>query len=365
LSSSREQAGKKFLSRQQELIKPADLVAGLQNGDRKSLARALTLVESEKPEHRALARNVVEACLSLETDKTKAGTQAGTPARTTLRVGITGVPGVGKSSFIETLGMLLVSKGYRVAVQAVDPSSEKSGGSILGDKTRMEKLAGQDAAFIRPSPARGTLGGVADRTREHILLFEAAGYDIILIETVGVGQSETAVHGMVDCFLLLLLPGAGDELQGIKRGIVEMADMLVVNKSDGDNEHRAAETQKDYQRALHLFPPTESGWIPPVMRCSSITGNGLDEVFNQMMAFKNQVTESGDFKKRRQDQAGSWLHQALRDALTEDFYTDPMIIQKMALEEKQVLLGQVHPLRAAERLMQLYHDRDKQRQEID
>ncbi len=354
MSISRKEAGEKFLSRQQESFQPATLIAGLRSGDRNALARALTLVESERPEHRKLAREVVESCL-----REKAAEKSG---RHSLRIGITGVPGVGKSTFIEGLGMKMVREGYRVAVLAVDPSSEKSGGSILGDKTRMEKLASQESAFIRPSPARGTLGGVVDRTREHILLFEAAGYDMVLVETVGVGQSETAVHGMVDCFLLLLLPGAGDELQGIKRGIVEMADQLVVNKSDGDNEARARETQQDYQRALHLFPPAENGWIPPVLRCSSLTGESLQEIYSKLFQFRDAMNESGAFSERRRRQAGDWLHEAIHDALTSGFYNHPDIRRELSEEETSVLAGEVHPLQAAERLIRLFEQRQDRSQ---
>ncbi|MBI1193826.1 MAG: methylmalonyl Co-A mutase-associated GTPase MeaB [Bacteroidetes bacterium] len=336
------------MARQRGSFDPALLLAGLRNGDRNSLARALTLVESDRLEHRKLARQVLEACLREKTTAT---------AHASLRIGITGVPGVGKSTFIESLGMMLINAGHRVGVMAVDPSSEKSGGSILGDKTRMEKLAAHESAFIRPSPARGTLGGVADRTREHILLFEAAGYDVVMVETVGVGQSETAVHGMVDCFLLLLLPGAGDELQGIKRGIVEMADLLVVNKSDGDFEKRAVETQRDYERALHLFPPTESGWVPPVLRCSSTIQNGMSVVLEKLLAFRDAMHTGGHFARRRQEQAGSWLHEAIRDGLSAGFYANPAIRRALAEEETAVRAGNVHPLQAAERLLERFRER--------
>jgi len=341
------EAQREFLARQRGNFDPAALLDGLRNGDRNSLARALTLVESDRLEHRQLARQVLEACLRDGSAETR---------HSSLRIGITGVPGVGKSTFIERLGMMLVNAGHRVGVMAVDPSSEKSGGSILGDKTRMEKLSAHDAAFIRPSPARGTLGGVADRTREHILLFEAAGYDIVLVETVGVGQSETAVHSMVDCFLLLLLPGAGDELQGIKRGIVEMADLLVVNKSDGDFEKRALETQRDYERALHLFPPTESGWVPPVLRCSSIIQYGMEKVLEQLLAFRDAMQTGGHFALRRQEQAGSWMHEAIRDGLSAGFYANSAIRRALAEEEFAVRAGAVHPLQAAERLLSLFRE---------
>ncbi len=343
MSRSREQASRDFLARQRAALDPQALLQGVLAGDRKALARALTLVESERPEHRQLAQWLVEACLQ------RPGSRPDT-----LRIGITGVPGVGKSTFIEALGLLMVEGGHRVAVQAVDPSSEISGGSILGDKTRMEKLSTAEAAFIRPSPARGTLGGVADRTREHILLYEAAGYDRIIVETVGVGQSETAVHGMVDCFVLLLLPGAGDELQGIKRGIVEMADLLVVNKCDADNQTRAKQTQRDYEQALHLFPPPPTGWSPPVLRCSALSGEGMEAVLQRIGAFREHMTSNGALAERRQRQARTWLHETLRDALSDAFYSDPRVAEALPGEEARVLAGQVHPLQAAARLLALY-----------
>jgi LAO/AO transport system kinase len=338
---ARERAARGYLARQAGRSAEG-LLEGLRAGDRGALARALTLVESHRPEHRRQARELIDACL-------REG--MGADAERTFRIGVTGVPGAGKSTFIEALGMHWIERGHRVAVQAVDPSSAISGGSILGDKTRMERLSAHGDAFVRPSPSRGTLGGVTDRTREYLLLFEAAGYDRLIVETVGVGQSETAVHGMVDGMLLLLIPGAGDELQGIKRGIVEMADWIVVNKADGSAAARAAETEADYRRALHLFPPTETGWSPPVVRCSALTGEGLPHVAERLEAFRAHMADGGHLVARRRRQAGAWMHDAIRDALTADFYGNPAIAARLRALEEQVRAGQWHPLLAAERLL--------------
>ncbi len=340
--AARHAAGAAYLSRQQQPWTLDRLKEGLSAGDRGALAKALTLVESHKAEHRRQARELIDACLR---DGMGADTER------SFRIGVTGVPGAGKSTFIEALGMHWIAQGHKVAVQAVDPSSAISGGSILGDKTRMEQLSAQAEAFVRPSPSRGTLGGVTARTREHLLLFEAAGYDRLIVETVGVGQSETAVHGMVDGMLLLLIPGAGDELQGIKRGIVEMADWLVVNKADGPGASKASETEADYRRALHLFPPTDHGWTPPVLRCSALTGEGLPHVADQLEAFRSHMLEGGHLLERRRQQAGTWMHEAIRDALTADFYGAPGVAGKLKSMEAKVRAGQWHPLLAAERLL--------------
>ncbi len=257
--------------------------------DRATLARAITLMESTRDDHQAEAQTLLAAILP-KTGKS-------------LRIGITGVPGVGKSTFIESFGLHAIAQGHKVAVLAVDPSSSKSGGSILGDKTRMAGLAQHDDAFIRPSPTGGSLGGVARRTRESVMLCEAAGYDIIIVETVGVGQSETEVADMVDMFVLLLLPGSGDELQGIKKGIVELADMIVVNKADGDLELQAKRVRTDYSAALKLLHPSSANWQPKVVTCSALTGKGIPELWQSVMEFGVIMTKSGELKNRRGEQA--------------------------------------------------------------
>ena len=346
---ARQAANKAFLQRPRQTRKAQDLLHGLRDGDRGALARALTLVESQLPGDRAQARKLLDACLH----------DRPTAVMDSFRIGITGVPGAGKSTFIEALGMHWIDQGHRVAVQAVDPSSAISRGSILGDKTRMERLATHADAFIRPSPARGVLGGVTDRTREYLLLFETAGYDRLIVETVGVGQSETAVHGMVDGMLLLLVPGAGDELQGIKRGIVEMADWLVVNKADADNKVRAAETESDYRRALHLFPPTDTGWAPQVMRCSALTGEGLPHVAEALDTFRDKMLAGGHLAERRRRQAGTWLHQAINDALTAGFYANPAVNKAVQEAEAAVLAGERHPLLAAEQLLMAFQPKSE------
>jgi len=261
------------------------LAADLRAGHRAALARAITLVESRRADHQAAARELVQALLPA-TGKA-------------IRVGITGSPGVGKSTTIDVLGMFLIERGHKVAVLAVDPSSARSGGSILGDKTRMARLSASDQAFIRPSPSSGTLGGVAAKTREAMLLCEAAGFDVILVETVGIGQSETAVCDMTDFFLALMLPGAGDELQGIKKGLVELADMIAINKADGDNIKRANVAAADYRGALHILSPRSEHWHPPVLTYSALTGAGIAELWQKILYHRNAMTASGDFAARR------------------------------------------------------------------
>ncbi len=318
---------------------PADHYAqGILSGNRVALSRAITLVESTLPSDQTLAQEVLAQVLP-------ATGQA-------LRVGITGVPGVGKSTFIEALGLFLVDKlGKKLAVLAVDPSSPRSGGSILGDKTRMPQLAAHERAFIRPSPAGGSLGGVARATREALLLCEAAGHDVIFVETVGVGQSETTVHGLVDFFLLLMLAGAGDELQGLKRGIMEMADALLITKADGTNEPAAARARQDYQNALHLFPPAASGWAVPVRTCSALTGGGLPEVWDLLEAYATQTQENGFFQRRRQQQQLQWLHQSIRQALETRFYESETVRAQLPALEAQVAAGQLTPGAAAQALL--------------
>jgi LAO/AO transport system kinase len=318
-------------------LSSSSIIEGVLNGDRTILGQAITLVESALPAHRPLAQAIVEACLP--------------HASRSMRIGITGVPGVGKSSFIEKFGLHLITQGHQIAVLAVDPSSQLSKGSILGDKTRMNELSAHPQAFIRPSPAGDTLGGVNRKTRESIILCEAAGYDRILIETVGVGQSEVAVHAMTDFFLLLLLPGAGDELQGIKRGVVEMADLLAINKSDGDNHAAAKRAVADYRNALHLFPPKPSQWVVPVTQCSALSGWGIAEIASLVEQFHEHSQANGYFSLRRQEQARDWLYESIRSLLAEQFFAKAGIKSALENRESAVLAGQQSPFFAAEALL--------------
>lgn len=315
---------------------------GIRAGDRVVLARAITLVESTRPEHQVLAQQLLQAL-------------GNSPAGDTLRIAITGAPGVGKSSFIEALGLHLVEQGQRVAVLAIDPSSAVSGGSILGDKTRMEQLSMSEQVFIRPSPSGDSLGGVARKTRETIRLVEAAGYHTVLVETVGVGQSEIAVRHITDIFLLLLLPGAGDELQGIKRGIVEMADLLVVNKADGERLQLARQAQGYYLNAVRLLPPHPSGWVPRVLACSSAERTGIQEVWQAVVECLQQLKASGYFQQQRRQQALYWLHETVESSLRQHFYQHPAVQQLRHMLEEQVVAGNLSPFAAAEQLLQVYY----------
>lgn len=318
-------------------------IDGIRAGDRLVLSRAITLVESRRPDDGPLAQAVLEGVLTFAPN-------------TTLRVGITGVPGVGKSTFIEALGTHLTNQGQRLAVLTVDPTSQRSGGSILGDKTRMETLSVNPLAYIRPSPAGDSLGGVAHRTRETMLLCEAAGFDTILVETVGVGQSETLVHGMVDFFLLLMLAGAGDELQGMKRGIMELADALVITKADGDNLTATHRARLEYENALHLFPPTPTGWQPPVMTCSALTGAGIAHLWatvEQHRARMESVSRDGVSARtrHRQQQALDWFRSLLRQRIERQFFTQSGLQQKLQQLEGQVRAGELLPMRAVAQLL--------------
>lgn len=315
----------------------AEIIQQLLNNKRTALGRAITLVESTLHKHEIQAQEILSACLS--------------HSGKSIRVGITGVPGVGKSTFIEALGKHLTSQGKKVAVLAIDPSSERTRGSILGDKTRMNELAIDDLAFIRPSPTTGSLGGVARKTRESILLCEAAGYEIILIETVGVGQSETAVHSMVDFFLLLMLAGAGDELQGIKRGIMEMADAIAITKADGDNIQNAKKASMEYKQALHLFPPTDTGWTPKVATCSSLVKNNIDGVWNIICEQQEWMQSRGLKKIKRQEQARYWLHESIEDKLKTNFYQKEGMGDKIAEMEDAVTQGKLTPHQATQKLL--------------
>lgn len=315
---------------------------GILQGNRTVLSRAVTLIESNKPDHQIVAQKIISHCLPF--------------SGKSVRIGITGVPGAGKSTFIESFGTYLTSIGKKIAVLAIDPSSKRSGGSILGDKTRMEELSSDPNAYIRPSPSSGSLGGVARKTRETILLCEAAGFDTILIETVGVGQSETAVHSMVDFFLLLQIAGAGDELQGIKRGIMEMADAIVVNKADGDNIHRAGIAANLYRNALHLFPPTLSGWIPQVKTCSSLRKTGISEVWQCADDYFALVKENNYFEERRTIQAKYWMFETIEDSLKSNFYQNKHIKTALAHLESKVSDDKISPFIAAQQLLEKYFD---------
>ncbi|MFO7977772.1 MAG: methylmalonyl Co-A mutase-associated GTPase MeaB, partial [Bacteroidales bacterium] len=294
-----------------------DYVQGILQGDRVMLSKAITLIESSLPSHYQTAQAVIEKCLA--------------HAGNSLRIGITGVPGVGKSTFIEAFGKHLTARGHKIAVLAVDPSSELSKGSILGDKTRMEHLAVDPNAFVRPSPSAGSLGGVARKTREIIILCEAAGFDLILVETVGVGQSETAVHSMVDFFLLLMLAGAGDELQGIKRGIIEMCDAMVINKADGDNLMRAKTARSQYQNALHLFPLPPTGWTPRVSICSSVERTGIEETWQIVQEHEQLLKANGHFFIKRNQQQKHRMLETINQMLSDQFYNHPEVVLQMPL----------------------------------
>ena len=309
-----------------------DYVTGILNGDRVILSRAITLAESLNPDHQRMAQEVIERCLP--------------HAGHSLRIGITGVPGVGKSTFIEAFGKHLTGIGKKIAVLAIDPSSERSKGSILGDKTRMELLSTDPNAFIRPSPSGLTLGGVARKTRETIVLCEAAGFDIIIVETVGVGQSETVVKSMVDFFLLLMLAGAGDELQGIKRGIMEMADALVINKADGDNVHAAEVARTRYQSALHLFPMNENGWVVPVATCSAIEHTSIDKVWQIMCDFEQHTKANGFFEKNRNEQNVKIFYDWIDFTIKNNFFNNPDVQTKIDELLPKVLDGRITPYQA-------------------
>ena len=322
-----------------------EFVLGIRAGNRVVLGQAITLVESARPEHQELAREVIARLLQ------QAPSDAAPP---TLRIAVTGAPGVGKSTFIEALGAHLTGLGHRVAVLAIDPTSSVSKGSILGDKTRMEQLSINEHAFIRPSPSGDSLGGVARKTRETILLVEAAGYDTVIIETVGVGQSEIAAHSMTDVFLLLLLPGAGDELQGIKRGIVEMADILAVNKADGERVKLANQARAHYINATHLLPARASGWTPRVLACSAEQGTGVGEIWQSIQDFQSYTLANGFFRENRRRQAGHWLHEALLAGLKATFFNDPTVREKLDALESQVLVGSMSPFAAAEQVLGVF-----------
>ena len=312
----------------------AKLAAGIRAGERAVLARAITLIESKRADHQPAARELVQQVLP-KTGKA-------------IRVGITGMPGVGKSTTIDALGVFLTEKGHRVAVLTVDPSSTRSGGSILGDKTRMAQLAADPKAFIRPSPAAGTLGGVAAKTRETMLLCEAAGFDVILVETVGAGQSETTVADMTDFFLALMLPGAGDELQGIKKGLVELADMIAVNKADGDNIRRAKAAAGEYRAALHILTPRLAEWQPPVVTYSALTGDGIADIWDSIVAHREKLLATGAFAARRREQQVKWMWALFDDRLRGRILSDPKLRGRLPQIERAVAEGRLSPALAVD-----------------
>ena len=323
------------------MLSADDYVDGILRGHRTILSQAITLIESNLTEHDDLAQEVVERCLP-------------TSSRS-VRIGITGVPGAGKSTFIETFGTMLTRHyGRRLAVLAIDPSSQQSGGSIMGDKTRMEQLSTDPDAFIRPSPSAGTLGGVARKTRESIILCEAAGFDTIIVETVGVGQSETVAHSMVDFFLVLMLAGAGDELQGIKRGIMEMADTIVITKADGNNIQKAEMARVQYKNALHLFPPAPSKWAPRVMTCSSVEKTGITDIWEAIRDYVSVTKSNGWFWERRREQSVTRMHETIIDSLKQSFYTNPDVTAMLPELERKLREGEITSYKPAALLLDKY-----------
>ena len=333
----------RFRPRRRPSLTPADYVDGIVKGDVSILGQAVTLIESTADAHQAIAQEVIEKCLPY--------------AGNSRRIGITGVPGAGKSTSIDVFGLHVLRQGHRLAVLAIDPSSERTRGSILGDKTRMEKLSQEKDAFIRPSPSAGSLGGVARKTRETIVLCEAAGYDTIFVETVGVGQSETAVHSMVDFFLLIQLAGTGDELQGIKRGIMEMADGIVINKCDGDNVDRARLAAAQFRNALHLFPPTPSKWVPEVITYSGYYELCIDEVWDMIARYFDYVKRTGYFETKRQKQAKYWMVETINEQLRNNFYHTPEVRALLEQKEMRVLNNEQSSFTAAKDVLDFYFDR--------
>jgi len=318
-------------------------VQGVRKGDRVVLARAITLIESNAPAHASLAQSVLTELLPFSGNS--------------IRIGITGVPGAGKSTFIETLGTHLTAAGHKVAVLAIDPSSSLTRGSVLGDKTRMEKLARDPRCFIRPSPSGGNLGGVARKTRETMLLCEAAGHDVVLVETVGVGQSEITVRSMVDFFLLLLITGAGDELQGIKKGVMELADGVVINKADGENRSRAEATRAEFAHALHYLTPATQGWTTPTLTCSALTGEGITQVWETITAFHKQTLHHGEFAGRRRAQMLEWVQSMVGEHLRSMFYTAPEIVALLPRVEQEVAAGTITAASAVQKLLSAFEHR--------
>jgi LAO/AO transport system kinase len=340
LPSQKQTHESKLSKTQRWTLKTQDYVAGILNGDRTLLARAITLIESNSISHFVQAQDVLKTILQ----------QTGE----SIRIGITGVPGAGKSTFIETFGSHLTRLGKKVAVMAVDPSSTVTGGSILGDKTRMERLAADPLAFIRPTPSGGALGGVARKTRETMLLFEAAGYDAVIVETVGVGQSEITVRSMVDFFLLILVPGAGDELQGIKKGVVELADAILINKADGANVIPAQTARLEYERAIHYIQPATEGWQTVVMTASALTAEGIPQIWENIQSFVESTKSSGAFHRRRQTQEKDWVRAIVEDHLLERFYANQDVQRLLPVLDDAVMNGKMPAAIAAQKLLETF-----------
>ncbi len=338
-----QHAVKEYRKIKKKQMSVEEYFSGIRKGNRTLLSKAITLIESSLPAHQEQAQEIITRCLPLSGNS--------------IRIGITGVPGVGKSTFIESFGKYLTSRQRKLAVLAIDPSSERSKGSILGDKTRMEELSADPLAFIRPSPSGGSLGGVARKTRESIILCEAAGFDTVIIETVGVGQSETLVHSMVDFFLLLMLTGAGDELQGIKRGIMEMADGIAINKADGTNINKAMVARVEYETALHLFPPPPSGWSPKVLTCSAKTRNGIPEIWNMILDYRNMMMENGFYEEKRKDQLRYRMYETIHEQLNQHFFGDEEIKKAVSHLEKELLENHLTAFAAAGELLNKYFGR--------
>jgi len=318
-------------------------IEGVLEGNRRVIAKTITLVESSLPTHQESAKKIIDTLLP-HTGKA-------------VRIGITGVPGVGKSAFIESFGMMLLKDEHRIAVLAVDPSSKKSGGSVMGDKTRMESLSVQESAFIRPSPSGGTLGGVARKTRETMIVCEAAGFDVMIVETVGVGQSETTVASMVDFFLVLMLSGAGDELQGIKKGVLELADAIAITKADGDNIEKAKRARKEYETALHLINPSSTNWSPPVITCSALTQAGIENIWNIILDHREKLKSTGEFEQNRKNQSIDWMWSLLEEGLKDQFYKNPDVIKMLPKITKEVERGKTAPTAAAYKLLSSFSNK--------
>lgn len=340
-SALSDQSKKRFVKRKERTV--AEYVEGILNNNRTILAQAITLVESNAAKHMEMAQQILNELLP------RVGRS--------IRIGITGVPGAGKSTFIEAFGKYLCENGHRVAVLAVDPSSSITGGSILGDKTRMENLSRDPRAFIRPSPSGGTLGGVHRKTRETMLLCEAAGYDVILVETVGVGQSEFVVRGMVDFFMLLALTGAGDELQGMKKGIMELADAIVINKADGDNKPKAIAAKEEYNQFLHYLRPATPGWETKAYTCSAILGEGIPEIWRVIERFTEITKKSGAFEMRRRNQLKDWIYSMIKDYLETSFFAHPKIKEKLPIIENNVIAGIESVTKAVQELVEIYEEK--------